>query len=140
MTDWQIAFWTILAGVLCNVSCALLGSYLVLRRLSLLGDAISHAVLPGIVLAFLLRGRIEPLSLFLGALVFGVLTAFLAQTLQTFGRINEDASLGVVFTSLFALGVLLLTAFVKVDLDVQCVFAGVLDTVALATVPFGGIE
>src|SRR5690349_17768990 len=65
------AFWTIAVGVLTNASCAILGCYLVLRRMSLLGDAISHSILPGIALAFLLAGR-NPLAMFAGAMLMGL--------------------------------------------------------------------
>src|SRR5262245_18739110 len=98
MIDSQ-GLWIILAGIVCNVSCALLGCYLVLRRLSLLGDAISHGVLPGIVAAFLLTGQRAPAVILLGAMACGLLTAFLTQTLATFAKVPEDASMGAVFTS-----------------------------------------
>jgi manganese/zinc/iron transport system permease protein len=123
-------FWTILIALLCNVSCALIGGYLVLRRLSLLGDAISHGVLPGIVIAFLLTGQRSPFVVMAGAMACGLLTAFLTQTLTTFGNVPEDASMGAVFTGLFALGVLLLSKFARqVDLDPKCVFEGLLELV-----------
>ena len=73
MSDFELAWKTILVGAVANVSCALLGCYLVLRRMSLLGDAISHAVLPGIALAFFLTGVISGLWIFFGAMVLGVL-------------------------------------------------------------------
>src|SRR5436309_10994071 len=102
------AFWTIAIGVVCNVSCALLGCYLILRRMSLLGDAISHAVLPGIVVGFLLSGQLAGWAIMLGAMLCGLLTAFLTRALRAFAKVPEDAGLGVVFTSLFALGVILI--------------------------------
>src|SRR4051794_35112216 len=105
--EFHQAFWTIAVGVVCNVSCALIGCYLVLRRLSLLGDAISHGVLPGIVVAALVSGQLTGWPVLVGAMLCGVLTAALTQTLHRYGRVTEDASMGVVFTSLFALGVVL---------------------------------
>ena len=139
--DLSAAAWTILVGSLCNATCGLLGCYLVLRRLSLLGDAISHAVLPGIVIGFLLSGSLGFLPVFLGAMAVGVLTAFLTQTLKSFGNVPEDAGMGVVFTSLFALGVLLLTNFARqVDLDPGCVLYGLIEFVPLDTVPILGWE
>lgn len=140
-TDLRIAFWTILVAVLCNVSCALLGCYLVLRRMSLVGDAISHSVLPGIVLAFLLSGQVTGVPILLGGMVLGVITVFLTESLRKAG-IAEDASLGVVFTALFALGVVLLqnTAAGKVDLDPGCVLYGAIEFISLDTMSLGGIE
>lgn len=130
MSDSDIAFWTILVGLLCNVSCAIVGCYLVLRRLSLLGDAISHGVLPGIVLAFLLTGQRSPVFILLGAMACGLLTAFLTQTLHTFAKVPEDASMGAVFTGLFALGVLLISKYQRqIDLDPKCVFEGLMELV-----------
>ena len=133
--------WVVAVGAMANVSCALLGCYLVLRRLSLLGDAISHAVLPGIVVAFLLSGKTAILPMFIGAVVVGLLTAFLTQTLHSFGKVPEDASMGVVFTSLFALGVLLIVRFASdIDLDPDCVLYGLLEFVAVDTFSLAGRE
>jgi manganese/zinc/iron transport system permease protein len=117
--------WVMAAGVLCNVACALLGCYLILRRMALLGDAISHAILPGLAIAFILTGSRNVFPMFCGALVVGVATTFLTQTLHQWGRVPEDSSMGVVFTSLFALGVLLITYVASsVDLDPGCVLYG----------------
>jgi len=134
------AFWTIAVGALSNASCAVLGCYLVLRRMSLLGDAISHAILPGIVLAFLLTGQTASGPMLLGAVGIGVLTAVVTQTLHVSGNVPEDASMGVVFTSLFALGVVLIAlAPSNVDLDLDCVLMGRLEEV-LVREPWLGVE
>ena len=139
--DLDSAAWTILVGVCCSVPCAILGCYLILRRMSLLGDAISHAVLPGIALAFLLSGQISAWPVFLGAMALGVLTAFLTHTIHSFGNVPEDASMGVVFTSLFAVGVILIThAASNVDLDPGCVLYGLIEFVPLDTVTLLGRE
>jgi manganese/zinc/iron transport system permease protein len=125
-------FWTIAVGILCSTSCAILGCYLVLRRMSLLGDAISHAVLPGIVVAVLITGMLTGWPIFVGAMVVGVLTSFLAQGITRLGRVSEDTSLGIVFTSLFALGVVMIQAWARhADLDVECVLFGQIDTAGL---------
>src|SRR3954452_11010745 len=132
--EFHQAFWTIVVGVVCGVSCALIGCYLVLRRLSLLGDAISHGVLPGIVLGVLVSGQVTGWPILLGAMLCGVLTAALTQTLQSFGKVAEDASMGVVFSTLFAVGVLLISlqpfGRSSRDLDLDCVFNGILELVA----------
>lgn len=123
--DLILVCWWIVIGSVSGISCALVGCYLVLRRMSLLGDAISHAVLPGIVLAFLLTGRLNSIAIIIGAMVFGVLTAFLTQTIHQVGKVPEDASMGVVFTALFAAGVILINRFVRhADLDTHCVLYG----------------
>ena len=137
----EIAWRIILVGSLTNVACALVGCYLVLRRMSLMGDAIAHAVLPGLVLAFLFSGSMNIVPLFLGAAAVGLLTTFLTQTLHQYGRVPTDASMGVVFTSLFALGVVLLKRFITgVHFDVACVYEGSLLQVALDTVDIAGLQ
>jgi manganese/zinc/iron transport system permease protein len=130
-TDAQF-LWTLVVASVCSLSCALVGGFLVLKRMSLMGDAINHGILPGIVLAVLLSGQLTSWYLFVGAMLFGVLTAFLAQTLNSLGQVSEDASLGVVFTSFFALGVLLISGLLRqAHLDLNCVFMGTLDGVSL---------
>lgn len=119
------AFWIIATGSLVAVSCALCGCFLILRRMALLGDAISHAVLPGIVIAFLVSGSRSSVPMMIGAAAFGLLTAGAVQWLQRTGRIPSDAAIGVTFTSLFAFGVVLVSLFAgHVDLDQECVLYG----------------
>lgn len=135
------ALWPMLIGTLCSVSCGLLGCYLVLRRMSLLGDAISHAVLPGIAIAFFITGSRNELPIMLGAMALGVLTSFLTQALQSFGNVPEDSSMGVTYTSLFALGVILITrAASNVDLDANCFLYGVLEIAGLNVEDYFGFE
>ena len=107
----QSAIWIIVIGAATNAACAIVGCYLVLRRMSMMGDAISHAVLPGLVLAFLFSNTLNMLPLFIGAVLVGILTTFLTQTLHQYGQVNTDASMGVVFTSLFAFGVVLIKRY-----------------------------
>jgi manganese/zinc/iron transport system permease protein len=129
----------ILVGALTNVACALIGCYLILRRMSLMGDAIAHAVLPGLVLAFVFSGSMNIVPLFIGAAAIGLLTTFLTQTLHQYGRVPTDASMGVVFTSFFALGVVLLKRYVTgIHFDVSCVWEGLLSKAALDTFSFAG--
>lgn len=128
-----IALRTISVGVIANVCCALVGTYLVLRRMSLLGDAISHAVLPGIAIAVLLTGRVEGWPVLAGAMIVGVVTALAAQGLQGFGQVSEDSSLGVVYTSLFALGVVMLQIWAPHGhIDVDCVLYGAIENTGLS--------
>ncbi len=133
-TDQQIAFWTILVGIVCNSCCALLGCFLVLRRMSMLGDAISHAVLPGLAMAFILSGTLNALPMFIGAAVFAMLTAGLSRLLSSVGNTSEESGLGIVFTSLFALGILLIQVFAEnVHLDRDAVLEGAIEYVTLET-------
>ena len=126
----EIPFWTMLVGIVGNSACAVVGCYLVLRRMSLLGDAISHSVLGGIAITFLLTGQLG-FVMFLGALAVGVLTAFLTQVLHNAGNVPEDSSMGVVFASLFAVGVVIISRYPNTDLDVDCVLYGHIEFVAL---------
>lgn len=135
MTDLAYEFVSIdlpalLAGTLACLSCALLGNYLVLRRMSLMGDAISHSVLPGLVIAFMLTGTRAPVPMFLGAAAAGLLTVGIVELLRRYARIEPGAAMGVAFSVLFATGVLLLErgAGRQVDLDADCVLNGVLET------------
>ncbi len=117
--------WILAIAVMTNVACGVIGCYLVLRRMSLMGDAISHAVLPGLVLAFLFTGTLNIGGMLVGAFLVGLLTTFLTQSLHRHGAIPADASMGVVFTSLFAIGVVLLRRYAgNVDLDPDCVLQG----------------
>ncbi|NJM93360.1 MAG: metal ABC transporter permease [Cytophagales bacterium] len=119
------ALLIILVGTLAAASCGLLGSFLVLRRMAMVGDAISHAVLPGIVLAYLASGSRDSLLMSLGAIILGLFTTFLIEFLTEKGRLQSDASIGVTFTWLFAVGVILISVFAgQVDLDQDCVLYG----------------
>jgi len=111
-------------GAVVAGACAFVGCFLILRRMAMLGDAISHSVLLGIVLAFLVTGDMGIVSMFVGAAVFGLLTAVMVQALEGSG-VASDAAIGVTFTSFFALGVVLLTAFAsRVHLDLEHVLYG----------------
>lgn len=117
--------WIMIIGMLVASACSMVGCFLVLRRLAMLGDAISHAVLPGIVIAFLITQSRNTIPMLIGAGALGLLTAFLTDALTRWGRLQEDASIGVTFTWLFAIGVILVTQFTgHVDLDVECVLYG----------------
>ncbi len=139
--SWELDGWIVLAGALCAASAALLGNFLVLRKLSLLGDAISHAVLPGLAVAFFLSESRSSLPMFVGAAVVGVLTAVFTEWIRRYGRVDEGASMGVVFTSLFALGlVMIVQAADHVDLDPGCVLYGAIEFTPFDTVPVFGAE
>lgn len=119
------AFLIIFTGALIAISCGLLGSFLMLRKMAMTGDAISHAVLPGIVIAFLISGSREGFSMIIGAGLFGVAATVLIEYLVTKVRLQADASIGVTFTLLFAIGIIFITFFAgQVDLDQDCVLYG----------------
>jgi manganese/zinc/iron transport system permease protein len=130
-----LSLWMAVIASVAAMACAPVGCYLVLRRLSLLGDAISHAVLPGLVIAFLLTGKVGGWPAVLGALCVGALTSWLMEWVHRGTGVPEDAGLGVVFTTLFALGVLLLGLVENADLDPGCVLFGVLEPAPLDTLP-----
>ncbi|MGV3539506.1 MAG: metal ABC transporter permease [Rufibacter sp.] len=128
------AFWIILTGSLVAVCCSLLGCFLILRRMAMVGDAISHAVLPGIVLAFLFSGTREVWTMLLGAALLGVVCTFLIEFFHKKARVQADASIGVTFTWLFALGIILISVYAgQVDLDQDCVLYGEIAYVPLDT-------
>ncbi|MEM7263946.1 MAG: metal ABC transporter permease [Planctomycetota bacterium] len=131
---------TLLVAILACSSCALIGCFLVLRGMSLLGDAISHAVLPGIVIAFMVTGDRAPVPLLLGAVAAGLLTTFLTQSLHQRAKVESDAGMGVVFTTLFAIGVLLINAASgqNIELDPDCVLFGDLGDAVLRTTEIRG--
>jgi len=123
--DWQSTLWVILAGGLVATNGALVGCWLLLRRMALLGDAISHAVLPGIVLAFLLTGSRAALPMLLGAGFVGLISTGIIQWLSQQRFMRPDAAMGITFSALFALGVLLISRYSgQVDLDLDCVLYG----------------
>ena len=95
-------------AIIISMTCALLGNFLVLRRQSLISDAISHVALPGIVASFLLTGTIASTAMMLGAGVSALVTVVMIEAIRRLGRVEISAAMGVTFTSLFALGVLLL--------------------------------
>ena len=103
--------------------------------MSMMGDAISHAVLPGLAIAFLITGARASLTMFIGAAVVGILTALFTQWLSRFGKVDEGASMGIVFTTLFAVGLLLIVqAADHVDLDASCVLYGAIELTPLDVV------
>jgi manganese/zinc/iron transport system permease protein len=134
-------FWIILTGCLTAIACALAGSFLIVRNSSMISDAISHAVLPGIVAAFLITGKRTGIPVLIGAASVGLLATFLIEFLHRKGRMQVDASIGTIFTMLFAIGVIMITAFAgNVDIDPECVLYGEIAYVPLDMIPFFGFE
>ncbi|GAA0779510.1 metal ABC transporter permease [Roseibium denhamense] len=148
----QFSLTPILIGVFSAIACALPGNFLILRRQALIGDAISHVVLPGIVVAFLVTGVVAAIPMLLGAAGAAIVAVILIEAVKRLGNIEPGAAMGVVFTAMFAAGVLILeqTDTSKVHLDVEHALMGnlesliwfraegwhsLLDPAALATLP-----
>ncbi|MCA1054564.1 metal ABC transporter permease [Rossellomorea aquimaris] len=127
--------WILLTGSLVGLSCGVVGCFLILRKMSMLADAISHTVLLGLVMAFIISQSMNGFNMLIGAAVAGLVTTFIVQVLNSSG-IQEDAAIGVVFTSLFALGVILISLFAKnVHLDVEHALMGEIAFVPWNTIP-----
>jgi manganese transport system permease protein len=110
--QYAFMFKAVAVSIIVGVACAILSCFLVLKSWSLLGDAISHAVLPGVVLAYMIG-----IPFGLGAFVFAMLAVVLIGFIKTNTKIKEDAVMGIVFTTLFALGLMLISKIISsVDL------------------------
>lgn len=138
---FNIPFTIIATGALVGIAASLLGSFLVLKRSSMLTDAISHSIVFGIVITWLLtRQQSGPVQL-LGAALTGLLTVVLVEALVRTGRVKSDASIGLVFPALFSVGVLLLNVYARdVHIDTHTVLLGEIGFVWLNTVFFAGLE
>ncbi|MFC4167871.1 metal ABC transporter permease [Teichococcus aestuarii] len=125
----QLDFAALSAAVLACLACGLLGNLLLLTRQSLLGDAISHSVLPGLVMGFIVTGTRATLPMVLGAMAAAVLAALLISLIRRLARLEAGAAMGVVFSGMFALGLVLIevSGARSVDLDVDCVLYGQLE-------------
>ena len=123
------------------MACALIGSFLVLRRMSMMGDAISHAVLPGIALAFLITLSRDTGVILVGAAVAGVLTAAFTQLIHQVGNVDRGAAMGVVFTTMFAIGLILIVRSAdSVHIDVHAVFYGAVELTPLNDMLVAGVR
>lgn len=115
----------LLTGVLTASACALLGSFLILRRTAMMADAISHAILPGIVLGYFLADGPQLFAGFLGAALASSVTVFLVGGLQRTRKVDEGSAIGIVFPAMFALGTVVVSKwFANVHLDTDAVLYG----------------
>ncbi len=132
--------WQILSVAACAAgACGILGAQLVLRRKAMLGDAIAHGVLPGLVIGFVLSGSRDLLPMIVGALVAAIVVSTVAEWLRDRAGVDAGAALGVVFTSLFALGIILVEIFARdVDLDPGCVLYGMVELAPIHQVEWFG--
>lgn len=125
----QIDLPAVLAALLATCACALLGNFLVLRRQSLMGDAVTHAVLPGLVAGTLVTGSLSGWPMFAGALAAALLASALIELVRRLGRLESGAAMGVVFSIFFAAGVVMIeqAAAGNVHIDPDCVLYGQLE-------------
>ncbi len=132
-------FLTLLTAITIAVSCSLLGCFLVLRKTVMVGDAISHSVLPGIAIAYLLSSSFNSVFMLIGAAIFGVFTTLIIDFFHKKLKLQEDASIGITFTWLFAIGVIIITLFTNsnIDLDQDCVLFGELSSTFLDKIIVG---
>ena len=139
LTDPTVAI--VLTGALVGMSGALLGSFLVLRGNSMLADAISHSILFGIAIAWLLTGQTSGPLQIVGAALSGVLAVFLIELLTRSRRLRDDAAIGLVFPALFSAGVVLINLYAAdVHLDEHTVLLGEIGFIWLDTVTLMGVE
>ena len=132
--DWNIDGWIVVAGALAAIASSLLGCLLMLRRMSLIGDAISHSVLPGIAAAVLIFHTKSNSWVFFAAALAGLFAVWLSSAIKKWGGVEESAAIGIVFTSLFSIGlVMVFRSDSFLDLDPACILFGSLETSILAT-------
>ncbi|MBW8050240.1 MAG: iron chelate uptake ABC transporter family permease subunit [Cytophagales bacterium] len=103
--QYEYSIRALIASSIVGMTCGILGCFVTLRRMALIGDALSHAVLPGVVIGFIFWGH-DPLAIFIGAVVAGLFTAILITWIQRNSITKEDSSIGIVFTGMFALGII----------------------------------
>jgi manganese/zinc/iron transport system permease protein len=128
-------------SVLTGIACALPGVFLVLRRMSLISDAIAHSVLLGIVLSFFIIKTLDSPLLSIGASITGVLLVVVIELIQKSNLIKEDAAIGIGFTAFFAIAIILITGFAEnVHLDMDIVYAGDLSLSAFVQVEVFGFS
>ena len=134
-------FYVILTASLVAINCALMGSFLVMRKMVMIGDAISHAVLPGIFIAYYISGTTASFPILVGAALSGILATVMIEWFTKKARLQNDAAIGVTYTLLFAIGVILISKYGSdIDLDPQCVLYGEIEQIVGWITPFiGGI-
>ena len=127
--------------IITSLACAVLGVFLVLRRLSMVSDAISHSVLLGIVIGYFVTKDIVSVLLIIGASLFGVLTTVCIELLIKSKRVTEDASVGIIFPLFFSIAVILITRYARnVHLDTEVVLIGEIILAPLHRINFLGLS
>ena len=132
LEPWTHAYFIkgVVGGSIIAISCAVLGCYIILRKMAFIGDAMSHALLPGVGIGYLVMnaifaGGFSAGGLLLGALIAAVLTSLSISLLSQIRRISEDTAIGIVYTGLFAAGVVILTRYQQyINIDLNHFFQG----------------
>jgi manganese/zinc/iron transport system permease protein len=127
VADFPITLWIVLMGFFVTAACGLVGNFLLLRRMALVGDAISHSILPGLVVAFMIFKSTTTWVAFTGALAAGFLTVLIIEFIHRQSRVKPDAAICIAFTTLFALGVVLMSMLESTGsfhIDAECVLYG----------------
>ena len=141
MSYFAISYESLFVLVATAMACAILSPFLVLRKLSMVSDAISHSVLLGIVIAFFIVKDVDSPFLIAGAALFGVITVFVVEFLSGTGLVKNDDAVGIVFPMFFALAVVLITKFARnVHLDTDVVLMGEVIIAPLNRVEFIGMS
>lgn len=131
----------ILTGILVSVACSLLGAFLVLRRMSMLADAISHAILPGLVAGYFVAQGPNLLAGFVSAAAAAIVTVSLVEALEKSRRVRNDAAIGIVFPAMFALGTVIVSRFfASVHLDADAILYGNIEFAALESLFIGSLD
>lgn len=135
---WDVDGWIVAIGALAGLACSIPGTWLVARREAMMADALSHAVLPGIAVAFLATGSRAPAWMMAGAMAAAAALSGITVWLRSACRLERGAALGVTYTTLFAVGVLLVSGAARsVDIDPSCVLFGSLEVAPLDAVSVG---
>lgn len=130
-----------LVAIVVAVSCALPGVFLVLRRMAMMTDAITHTVLLGIILGFLIAGDVESPLLVIGATLVGVVTVVLVEMLTKTRRMSEDSAIGIIFPLLFSIAIVLISRYAgKAHIDTDSVLLGELAFVPFHRLTVGGAD
>lgn len=132
-------FWLFAIMILTAATCALSGVFLVLRKRAMMADAISHSVLPGLVAGFAFSQGPNLVTGFIGAVLAGLVTVFLVERITSKTQIKEDSAIGLVFPSMFAIGVIWISAqYQNVHLDTDAVLFGEITLAPFSTVSIAG--
>lgn len=130
-----------ITAIIVSLACGLSGLFLVLRKMSMTSDAISHSILLGIVVAFIITHDLNSPFLIIGAAATGIITVFISEVIQKTKLVNEDSAVGLTFPLLFSLGVILISYFASdVHIDVDSVLLGEIAFIPFDRVNIGNID
>jgi ABC-type Mn2+/Zn2+ transport system permease subunit/Mn-dependent DtxR family transcriptional regulator len=121
--QYQFLQRAMIASVIVGITSGLVGTFIMLRKMAMIGDALSHAVLPGVIIGFIIAGKGQ-LALFTGAVISGIVTALLIGFVNRNSKVKEDTAIGVIFTGAFAFGILLVSQMKNVHIDLSSYLFG----------------